>query len=226
MRRVLACSLAIFTCLPVWAQQTDINRYTIFTGFDYLLSPARNLTERGFDTDFGVTVRPWLGLGADFSAIGDKFISGAGTINGSETIFVPLLTAAGIPPNAVLVPFRSTTYTYAVGGQFYLRKWKKVTLLVRPGLGGIHESATFALPPGLGPVFAAAHVTPPSPNQVDTALFFGIGGGIDFNVSRPVALRFATDWVNTHLFSYLLTSRQNYVRFSVGPTFRWGHLKQ
>jgi hypothetical protein len=226
MKRALFCGLAILMCLPAWAQQTDINRYTIFTGFDYLVSPARNLTERGFDADFGVTARPWLGLGGDFSAMGDKFISGAGTINGNETVFVPLLTQFGIPPNSVFVPFKSTTYTFAVGPQFYFRKWKQITLFARPGLGGIHESATFALPPGLGPVFAMAGVTPPSPNQTDTAIFFGVGGGIDFNLSRPVALRFAADWVNTHLFSDLLTNRQNYLRLSVGPTFRWGHLQQ
>ncbi len=39
----------IFIYLPALAQQTDINRYTLFTGFDYMISPARNLTERGFD---------------------------------------------------------------------------------------------------------------------------------------------------------------------------------
>lgn len=65
----------------------------------------------------------------------------------------------------------------------------------------------------------------PSAHQTDTQLFFGLGGGFDINVSRLVGLRFATDWVNTHLFSNLLTNRQNDVRFSVGPTFRWGHLK-
>jgi hypothetical protein len=233
MKRALFCGLTVLICicsLPAFSQQADINRYTLFTGFDYMISPARNLTERGFESDFGVTVRPWLGLGGDFSAIGDQVISGAGTIRGSETVFAPLLTSpiavmlGAPPPNLVHVPFKSTSYTFAAGPQFYFRKWEKITLFARPGFGGIHENASFTLPVQLGELLTVLGATVPSAHQTDTALFFGLGGGIDLNVSRKVGIRFATDWVNTHLFTNLLTNRQNYVRFSVGPTFRWGRL--
>jgi hypothetical protein len=224
MRRLVIYSLAIFLCLPALAQQKDINRYTIFTGFDYMISPARNLTERGFEGDFGVTVRPWLGLGVDFGAMGDGIISGAGTINGSETVYAPLVKPY-VDPNSINVGFRSTTYTFAAGPQFYLRRWDKITFFARPGFGGIHESADIAFPPQLAGLFQQLGIPVPSSHQTDTQLFFGLGGGFDLNVSRHVGLRFATDWVNAHLFSNLLTPRQNYVRFSCGPTFRWGHLK-
>src|SRR5579872_780978 len=107
--RSLFCGFMIFICVPAWGQQTDINRYTLFTGFDYMVSPARNLTERGFESDFGVTVRPWLGLGGDFGALGSDVLSGAGTINGSETVYAPLLIAneqiLQTPPNAINVAF-------------------------------------------------------------------------------------------------------------------------
>jgi hypothetical protein len=229
MKRMLFCALVILICLPALAQQTDINRYTVFTGFDYLISPARNLTARGFDGDFGVIVKPWLGLGGDFSAIGDGILTGSGTITGTETVFAPLLIRAASlgapPPSAVHVPFKSTTYTFAAGTQFYLRRWEKVTFFARPGLGGIHESATLTFSPQLAGLLMLLGAPVPSPHQSDTEVFFGVGGGFDLNVSRPVGVRFATDWVNTHLFSNLLTNRQNYVRFSIGPTFRWGHLK-
>ena len=223
INRTLAFGLLIFFCLPAPAQEPDINRYTLFTGFDYMISPARNLTERGFEADFGVTVRPWLALGGDFGALGSDVISGAGTINGRETIYVPLL-----PPgvaNTINVPFKSTTYTFAAGPQFYLRKWEKVTFFARPGFGGIHEKADITFPPNLAPIFVVLGIPAPSARQTDTQLFFGLGGGFDVNVSRKIGMRFAADWVNTHLFSNLLTGRQNYVRFSVGPTFRWGHWK-
>ena len=228
MRRLLFCGLMIFICLPALAQQTDINRYTLFTGFDYMISPARNLTERGFESDFGVTVRPWLGLGGDFGAMGSDVISGAGTINGSETVYAPIVNQSGLIPggaNSISVPFKSTTYTFAAGPQFYFRKWEKVTFFARPGFGGIHENASITFPPALGPLFGFLHIAPPNSQQTDTELFFGLGGGFDLNVSRKIGVRFAADWVNTHLFSNLLTPRQNYIRFSVGPTFRWGHLK-
>jgi len=228
IRRSLLCGLLISICLPAVAQQTDINRYTLFTGFDYMISRARNLTERGFESDFGVTVKPWLGLGGDFGAMGSDVISGAGTINGSETVYAPAVNQSGLVPggaSSISVPFKSTTYTFAAGPQFYLRKWEKVTFFARPGFGGIHENANITFPPALGPLFYVLHIAIPNSQQTDTELFFGLGGGFDLNVSRKIGLRFATDWVNTHLFSNLLTPRQNYIRFSVGPTFRWGHLK-
>ena len=230
MRHLIFCALMILICLPALSQQTNINHYTLFTGFDYMISPVRNLAERGFETDFGVSVKPWLGLGADFGALGSDIISGAGTISGSETVYAPLLTQyasfGAPPPSAVHVAFKSTTYTFAAGPQFYFRKWQKVTFFARPGFGGIHENASLAFPPALVPLFNLLKVRVPNANQTDTELFFGLGGGFDLNVSRKVGMRFAADWVNTHLFSDLLTPRQNYVRFSLGPTFRWGQLRQ
>jgi len=230
MNRFILSLLIILVGLPAIAQQTDINKYTLFTGFDYMISPARNLTERGFEADFGVTARPWLGLGVDFGALGSDVISGAGTISGGETIYAPILLGVPppfgpIPPDSIKVPFKSTTYTFAAGPQFYIRKWEKVTFLVRPGLGAIHENANITFPPGLGILFQTLQITPPSAHQTDTEFFFGFGGGFDVNVSRKIGVRFAADWVNTHLFSNLLVPRQNYVRFSIGPTFRWGHYR-
>jgi hypothetical protein len=223
---LLLCGAAILVCLPLFGQQRDVNRYTVFTGFDYLVGPGRNLTERGFEGDFGVTLKPWMSVGADFSAIGDGIVSGAGTINGGETVFAPLLTGIGIPPNQVKVPFRSSTYIFAAGPQFYLRKWKAVTFFARPGFGGIHERADIEISPQLISVLQnVLNVPVPKSHQTDTQWFIGVGGGFDLNLSRRVGFRFATDWVNTHLFSDLLTPRQNYTRVSVGPTFRWGHLK-
>ena len=223
VRRLFFISFVILFCLPAMAQEKEINRYTIYTGFDYMVSPARNLTERGFDTDFGVTAKPWLGLGADFMAIGDSIFSGKGTISGTETVYAPKVRPI-VPPNSIHVPFRSTTYTFAVGPQFYLRKWPKVTFLIRPGLGVIKESADLTFPPQIVPLFTLLQIPPPGGHQKDTTWFFGLGGGFDLNFSRHVALRFTGDWVNTHLFSNLLVNRQNYGRFTVGPTWRWGRL--
>jgi hypothetical protein len=93
-------------------------------------------------------------------------------------------------------------------------------------LGGIHESADLTFPPQIVPLFTLLGVAVPNKHQVDTALFFGAGGGFDLNVTHRVGLRFTADWVNTHLFSDLLTNRQNYVRFSVGPTFHFGRVIQ
>jgi len=222
IERLLLWGFFIFVSLPVFAQ-TEINHYTLFTGFDYMVSPARNLTERGFESDFGVTVKPWLGMGVDVG-----IISGAGTITGSETVYAPPVDGLLGPGAAsqLHVPFNSNTYTFAAGPQFYIRKWEKVTFLIRPGFGGMHEKADISFPASLAPIFEGLRIAPPSAHQNDTQLFFGLGGGFDLNLSRRIGARFAADWVNTHLFSNLLVPRQNYVRFSVGPTFRWGTLNQ
>jgi len=223
IRCLLFCFLAMFVALPAFAQE-EINRYTLYSGFDYMISPARNLTERGFDVDFGVTIKPWMALGGDFGAMGNSIISGGGTINGSETVYAKQLAAVGIPPSAITVPFKSTTYTFAVGPQFYWRKWRWITFLGRPGFGGVHESADLTLPPQLGPLFTELGIPVPHSHQSDTTWFIGLGGGFDLNLSRHVGLRFTADWINTHLFSNLLTDRQNYARFTVGPTWRWGSM--
>ncbi len=228
---LLVCSLTIFICLPAFAQEDiSINRFTIYTGFDYMTGPSLHLSQRGFDTDFGVTVKPWLGLGVDFSAAGDGIISGGGTISGSQTIYAPILTAGNaqnpaVPlPGMVKVPFNSTTYTLAVGPQIYIRKLRKVTFLIRPGLGAIKASSDLNLPPQLGPLFSGLGLAAPATHQSDTTWFFGLGGGFDINFSKRVALRVTGDWINTHLYSNILVDRQNFGRFTIGPTWRWGRL--
>jgi hypothetical protein len=219
MKRVVLVFLVVGLCLPAFAQQEHVNKYDVFTGFTYMISPARNLTERGFNPEFGVNIKRWLSLGGDFSVL-----VGAGDVFARHTVFEPLL--APLPPTLnPAVPFDSTTYTFAAGPQFNIRKWNKVTLFVRPGLGGIHERATLNLAP-LAQLAQLGIVLPAlNPKQNDTKVFFGFGGGFDLNVSRPVAIRVTADWVNTHLFSDLLPQRQNYFRFSIGPAFRWGELK-
>lgn len=228
--RFLSCGVVILIlCLRALAQQIDINHYTLFTGFDYMISPARNLTERGFESDVGIIAKPWLGLGVDFGVMGDGILSGAGTINGSETVYAPAVNGSGLIPggaNSINVAFNSTTYTFAAGPQLYFRKWEKITLFVRPGFGGIHEKADIAFPPTLVPLLTFLQFQLPNRHQTDTQLFFGLGGGFDVNVSKQMGARFAADWVNTHLFSNLLSQRQNYIRLSFGPTFRWGRLHE
>ena len=69
MKYALIGVLALCVCLSAAAQQTDVNRYTLYTGFDSMISPARSLTEYGFDVDFGVTLKPWVALGGDFLSL-------------------------------------------------------------------------------------------------------------------------------------------------------------
>ena len=103
-----------------------------------------------------------------------------------------------------------------------LRKFKLVTLFARPGLGALHETAALQIPAALAPL--ASLVPGLTPNLANTVVFYGAGGGFDFNLSRRVAIRVSADFIYAHLFANLLQPR-NAVRVSVGPTWRWGELK-
>ena len=229
MKILALLSLALFLCLPAVAQEDiSINRYTVYTGFDYFHNPGLRLSQRGFDVDFGVTVKPWMALGADFSSAGNSIISGSGIINGSDTVYAPVLKAAaplGAPaPSSVNVGFKANSYTFAVGPQFYWRKWRKVTFLGRPGAGGIRASADVNLPPQLAGLLGQLGAPIPNAHQTDTRFFFGMGGGFDLNVSMHVAMRVTADWINTHLFPDLLVHRQNFVAGDDWPDVSLGRL--
>src|ERR1039458_3241264 len=60
----------LLTTLTCFSQQTDIRQFSAFGAYSYLSTPSLNLTQRGFDGDFGVNVRIWLPLGIDFSYVG------------------------------------------------------------------------------------------------------------------------------------------------------------
>ena len=70
MRRSFVCVLALFlllTAVTCFSQQTDVTQFAAYSAFSYLSTPSLNLTQRGFDGDFGVNMRSWLTLGGDFS---------------------------------------------------------------------------------------------------------------------------------------------------------------
>ena len=65
---ILVAVLFVFlTTLTCVAQQDFVNQFAAYGAFSYLSTPSLNLTQRGFDGDFGVNVRSWLTLGGDFS---------------------------------------------------------------------------------------------------------------------------------------------------------------
>jgi len=96
-----------------------------------------------------------------------------------------------------------------------------MTFFVRPALGALH--ADISLKPG-DPVSIAivTKLIGPGMKTSDTVVFYGFGGGMDLNVSKHVGIRTAADFVHYDMFSGLLNGGRNSVRFSVGPTFRFG----
>ena len=209
-------SMVTLFSLSAAAQQQTVNRFDLFTGYSHLSAPSVSLEQTGFNTSFGVNVKRWLALGADFSVFtGDGSIKVADSKIAAEV--APLLPPGLTNP---AIPFSANTYTFAAGPQINMRHFEKVTIFVRPGLGVIHEHAVLKGPLALG----LAPVVGLSTTQTDTTYFYGAGGGVDLNASKHLGVRFSVDYVRTPLFSSLLSTR-NAIRFSVGPTFKWGELK-
>jgi len=117
------------------------------------------------------------------------------------------------------VGMHSRSQTYATGPQMNYRHFRKVTLFIHPDLGAIHETA-LATPNDLISRAMVAQMAPGG-TKTDWTYFYGVGGGVNFNVTRHVLLKVHVDFVRDHLFSDLLNSR-NSVRFSIGPFFQFG----
>ncbi len=215
-RTLLVCGFLLLSC-DAFAQQEYVPRYDVYAGFSYLESPALNLAERGFNAEFGVNVNRWLTLGGDFSVF-----TGHSDITPQElTPALQRQLAAVIPPGVpVTLPFDSTTYTFAAGPQFNLRKFKWVTLFARPGFGGLHETAT--LKPNTPLTKFLVGQLAPSGKKSDLQPFFGAGGGFEVNASKHVGMYVALDYVYVKLFDGFLEHGRNSLRVSVGPTFRFG----
>jgi hypothetical protein len=224
---LLLAFLFILFMLPanVQAQQAQpyVGRFDAFTGFSYMASPSANLYQRGFNGEFGVNVTRWLALGADYSIL-----------NGSTSIIPQYLTPAlqqqlggmitqlgGLPPGySLYVPYDGKTWTFAAGPQVNFRHFKTVTFFVRPDLGVIHETATLKPKDQIQTLVVAALA--PSGEKKDHVVFYGVGGGFDYNASKHVAFRVTFDYVHCFLFENLLRESRNTVRITVGPTFRFG----
>lgn len=211
----------VFASLTCFSQQEYVSRFDAFGGYSFLSAPKLNLFENGFNGEFGVNVKTWVALGGDFSVFTGSSALTPDELNAHTLAklapFLPLLP----PGYRLAIPFSATTYTYSAGPQFNIRKLKEVTFFVRPALGALHESVT-ANPrnDGIQPLIVAALL--PSGKTSDTVVFYGFGGGMDFNLSQHFAVRTAADFVHYDVFSNLLNGGRNAVRFSIGPTFRFG----
>jgi len=223
---VAALAAAAFV-LPMHGQQTEVSRYDVYSGFTAFSTPHLNLTERGYNFQAGVNWRSWLATGFDFAYVtGNSSLTPAmlktsladeidGEIAGLEAV-------GELPPGYMLfVPTDSSTQTFAAGPQFSYRRFRRVTLFIRPSLGAVHQTATPHPSPDDPFAVAVTAMLAPSGKKTDWQGFYGLGGGIDWNLTRHFALRTQTDIVYWHLFNDLLSGNWT-VRYSVGPTLRFG----
>jgi opacity protein-like surface antigen len=227
LSRIIVIAAFLFVSVAAFAQQEYVGRWDVYGGYSFLTTPKLNLFERGFHTQDGYNWKRWLAIGGDFSVF-----------TGHSSILPHMLkpalqqqlagalgqlAAAGLlPPGySLYVPYNVTTYTFTVGPQINIRNLKYVTFFIHPSIGGMHQSTSLN-PADPIQTLVVSQLVGSSHKTSDTVAFFGVGGGLDLNVSKHMSIRLTSDFVNTGLYSNLLNGRQNDIRFSVGPSFHFG----
>ncbi len=228
MRRLLPCVLAFLflSTLTCFSQQSEVLKYQVIGGYSYLHTPSLNLAQRGFNGDIATNVRPWLSMGFDFSVFTGYSTLLPNYLNSATQVkLAQALAQMGNPPIGG-IPYSSSTFTYQAGPQFNYRKFKHVTLFVRPALGllhakiqthpegcGIYQPQCTALVSGLlGGKFSSA----------DNSIFYGFGGGATWEINPHFGLRATADFARFNFFPNTLNGSRNAVRLSVMPKFGFG----
>jgi hypothetical protein len=212
-------SLSVVTCVA--QKQEYVGQYDAYFGFAYLTTPNMNLSERGFQAQFGYNYRRWVALGIDTSYFG-----------GSTSLTVPMLnnaTKAKLAPilpylpagYTIYAPYHANTFTITGGPQFNYRGFKWVTLFIHPDIGAMYQTVQVHPQDPIIKGIATSLLGPGMQTNQWTG-FYGVGGGIDVNVSKHVGIRLQSDWVYTQLFQDLLANPQYTWRMSASPTFRFG----
>lgn len=216
---LLLLSLSVVTCLA--QKQEYVGQYDAYFGFAYMTTPNMNLDQRGWHGQFGYNYRRWLALGFDTSYFGGNSSVTVPELNNATLVKLAPIFPYLPPGYTVYEPYHANTYTITGGTQFNYRGFKWVTLFIHPDIGAMHQSVQVH---PLDPIQAgiAKSLLGPNMNTSEWVPFFGVGGGVDVNVSKHVALRFHTDWVRTAFFSDVLKNPQYTWRLSASPTFRFG----
>ncbi len=231
MRRLACCVLAIFllATLTCFAQQNEIKQYSIVGGYSYLTVPSLNLAQRGFNGDFAQNVRPWLSLGFDFSVFnGYSTLLPTYLNSATQTKLGQALVGLGVPPAAVPsvvaglgVPYTSSTYTYQAGPQINFRKFRKVTIFVRPALGLLHAKIQ-TVPNGVMATQLVGGLLGGKLSSADNTIFYGFGGGATWEITPHFGLRATADLARFNFFPNMLNGTRSGVRLSVMPKFSFG----
>jgi hypothetical protein len=225
---VVMLGIMFLASFPLSGQQTYVSRYDYYAGYAFLNSPMINLSENGFQTQFGYRAKTWVSVGFDYSRSSGNLTLTPDllpmALQAQLGYQLKGLMAAGvIPPTyALTVLAHSVTNSFAFGPQFAYRHFSHATFFIRPSMGAIHESATPTLTPQDPVATAIVAQLAPTGHKADTTGFYGVGGGFDILVSKHFALRAQADYVYDHLFNDLLAKGRWTTRFSIGPCINFG----
>ena len=227
LQAVIFLAISGSSLFAAHAQQTEASRYDVFAGFTSLNAPALGLSQPGFHTQAGINMRPWYSVGFDYSlGTGSEILKPdllpanlQAAVAGAEQQYI----AAGLLPADYQLAIKTDvfTQTFAAGPQLAYRHYTKATLFLRPSLGALREHAT----PHPSDPFATiiAEQLAPAGSKTDWTGFYGLGGGVDYSVTKHFGIRAQMDAVYNHPFNDILANGRWTYRYSVGPSFHFGH---
>jgi opacity protein-like surface antigen len=232
--------LVLFVSAAVAQQTPSFQKWDMYAGYSYLNTPTNSMSQHGFNLSFGRNVNRWVALGMDFSkhnGSGPQFATGSEL---ATRLPASVLTALGpgvaqvLPGVRVKLPVDASSATFAAGTQFQVRYNKWFTPFFRPFLGAFHGTANgdpkqivpVKLPTGVTAqqfagimsIPAVQSALPNAVRQSDTCLGYGFGAGVDFNITKPIGIRWASDYIRTSLFD----KDQNNFRMAFGLIYRFG----
>lgn len=220
MRKIVVVVLLILMLSAIgYSQQAYVGRFDGFGSYSYFTAPSLNLTARGFNGQAGVNLRRWLAMGFDFSVWDGHTSLVPSMLNTS----VQSQLAATLPPSILTnltIPYSARIYEYAAGPQINYRRFKWATFFIHPDLGAIHVDVTANPTTPLQQMLVNNLL--PGGKSSDTVVFYGVGGGIEWNVTKHMSIRTAADLVRLNMFESMLNGARNNVRFSVGPAIHFG----
>jgi hypothetical protein len=209
------------------AQQSYVGRYDAYAGFADLESPALGLNQTGYHIQLGMNMRSWMAAGFDYTNANGTMILTPNELPTAQAQTVAgeiayLESIGSLPPGyALRVNTDSFLQEFAMGPVFNYRHFSRLTLFTHPSLGAFRIRAT---PHGTDP-FALAVVsklTSGTGIKLDWTGFYGGALGMDYNVTKHLALRAQWDMVYQHPFNDILANGFWTERYSFGPNFQFG----
>jgi hypothetical protein len=198
LRRILALAIASLAASAASAQVPT--RGNVFFGYSYL-----NTTPLTF---VGITSRQGLN-GWEGSVEGKVFryvglVADIGGNYGSQTLPIAVGTCA---IGVVCSPLRANTHV-----QNFLFGPR-----VSANFGKIRTFGEFLVGAGRVSANMTSNLPDNFPIPPDTTFAMAIGGGLDYKIIRPIAVRFQGDYIRTSFFG----TNQNNIRLSTGIVLRF-----
>jgi len=236
---VFVTTLAAQDTTPIYTQHqvtdtsresVDFPKYTVFVGGSYFrthesgaeasqvfgvpdfLIDRRNLNFNLYGWNATVTenVNRWLGADFDFSGLYGlpipAFLCSASSPSNGASCF----TTTPVPATVI-----TKIHAFTFGPRFSMRRFGRVVPFAHVRLGVAHlieniEGSSIFLPTG---DLLRNHT-----EASDTAFVVSPGAGLDFTLSRRIAIRFEGDYFMTRFYN----ERQDNLRASAGLVFQFG----